>query len=178
MIRKFLFSLVMLLGISSLVSAQSLNSTGGAITFKSEKHKIDASSSTFTSTLDLSGKTIAFTVPIISFMLNNKAMTKHFNAEKVMNSEAFPNAAFTGTIVSDEDLTQPGTYEVKVEGEMTIKETTQNFTADGTIEVMEGGKAKAKSAFDVKREEYGLSEGRAKMVSEVISVSIDADYGQ
>ena len=66
-------------------------------------------------------------------------MQEHFN-ENYMESSKYPKATFKGTIenISEVNFDQDGTYEVTVNGDMTIHGVTNAFNTTATIEVEEG----------------------------------------
>lgn len=70
--------------------------------------------------LNTTDNTFAFSVPVNSFKgFNNPLQQDHFN-ENYLESEAFPEATFTGKIIESADLTRPGEYDLRAKGKMVI----------------------------------------------------------
>ena len=155
---------------------QSAISNNGEISFFSEKKGIKGVSNSFTSKLDLTAKTIVFSVPIQSFTLPKAMMQKHFNQKKVMDSKTYPKAKFKGEIMSEANFQLPGKYKVMVIGEMTMHGVTKPFKSNGTITVGKDGKISAKSSFDVKREDFGIKGMYPSFTSKIINLSLMANY--
>ena len=94
---------------------------------------------------------------IRSFHFDKALMEEHFN-ENYMESEKFPKAAFKGKITnfSSVNLSKNGTYDVTVEGELTIRDVTKKVSVKGTIEVATGS-ITAISKFPVVPEDYNIT---------------------
>ena len=171
-IRSLLF-IVLIGGISFSSYGQKRISNNGKILFDAvNEEDVAATSHSFTSALDLSEKTIVFSIPIQSFIFRSSTMQKHFNAENVMNSKEFPKAKFKGTIITDEDLSVAGTYAVTVEGEMTIKGSTNAFTSEGEV-VVKDGKIDVSSSFTVNGFDFGID---SKDFGDLVEVTLNASY--
>jgi polyisoprenoid-binding protein YceI len=74
-----------------------------------------------------------------------------------MNSTDFPKAAFTGIITDPKavNFKKDGTYNVTVEGSLTMRGKEQKVTAPATI-IVTGSTIKATSSFNVKLTDYAI----------------------
>jgi polyisoprenoid-binding protein YceI len=104
--------------------------------------------------LDISTGEMVFQALIKSFHFDRALMEEHFN-ENYMESDKFPKSVFKGKItnLSSVDLTKTGTYDVTVEGDLTIHDVTNRISTKGTIEVISGG-INASSKFKIVPEDY------------------------
>lgn len=140
--------------ISSSSFAQNQTLKEGEITITSDKKNINTPCSEFNSTIDLTEKTVTFTVPMANFFFDSKLQKNHWT-NKIFDTDNFPNATFIGTITSTEDLTQDGSYKVVVTGKLKIKDVEQDLTAEGTI-TKKGKSTTAISTFLVDRKSFGV----------------------
>ena len=106
--------------------------------------------------LDASTGDMVFQVLIKSFHFEKALMEEHFN-ENYMESEKFPKSSFKGRItnLSSVIFSKNGTYDVTVEGDLTIRDVTNKMSAKGTIEVISGG-INASSKFNIMPEDYKI----------------------
>jgi hypothetical protein len=106
--------------------------------------------------LDTSTGDMVFQALIKSFHFDRALMEEHFN-ENYMESDKFPKSTFKGKIsnLSAVNFTKNGTYEVTVEGDLTIHDVTNKVSAKGTIEVVTGG-INASSKFNIVPEDYKI----------------------
>jgi hypothetical protein len=105
-----------------VVSAQKFATSSGEIKFtsKAELELIKAISNKVQGRFDIRTRQFAFLVNIASFEGFNSALQRsHFN-EKYMESDKFATAKFSGKIIEDVSLEQPGVYEVRAKGELEI----------------------------------------------------------
>ena len=117
---------------------------------------IKADNNQVASILDISTGDLVFQALIKSFHFDRTLMEEHFN-ENYMDSEKFPRANFKGKItnLSSIDFKKNGTYEVNVEGELTIRDVTNKISTKGTMEVVSGG-INAMSKFNIVPEDYKI----------------------
>jgi len=109
------------------------------------------------SVLDISTGEFVFQVLIKSFHFDRALMEEHFN-ENYMESDKFPKSSFKGKIInlSSVDFKKNGTYEVAVEGDLTIHDVTNKINTKGTVEVVSGG-INADSKFNIVPEDYKIN---------------------
>jgi hypothetical protein len=106
--------------------------------------------------LDISTGEMVFQALIKSFHFDRALMEEHFN-ENYMESDKIPKSIFKGKItnLSSVDFTKNGTYNVTVEGDLTIHDVTNKIGTKGTIEVVSGG-ITANSKFNIVPEDYKI----------------------
>jgi len=150
----FIFSILFLTGFS-----QKYMTKNGYIGFFSHTpmEDIKAENNQVAGVLDTSTGDIVFQVLIKSFRFEKALMEEHFN-ENYMDSEKFPKSVFRGKItnISTIDFSKNGTYNVTVDGDLTIHNVTNKISTKGTIEILTGG-INASSKFNIVPEEYKIS---------------------
>ncbi|MEO8591112.1 MAG: YceI family protein [Flavobacteriales bacterium] len=153
----------------------------GHITFTSETpvELIVGENNKVTSVFDATSGAIQFDVLIKAFEFEKALLQEHFN-ENYMESNTFPKASFKGkmTGVTAEQLKTAGTYEVLVEGELTIHGVMKPVKAKGTLVVDAAGGIKASSDFTVKPEDHGITIPSVvrKSIAEEVQVKVRLDY--
>ena len=156
--KKYISIIALLILPVFLFSQDKFISRNGSIRIYSQTaaETIDATNGQVASAIDASKGTLAFDVIIKSFKFKKALMEEHFN-ENYMQSEKFPKSTFKGKF-TDFDLknfAKNGTYNVTVDGDLTIHGVTKKVTQKGTLEVKDG-KVTAKSKFTVKVADYGI----------------------
>jgi polyisoprenoid-binding protein YceI len=118
---------------------------------------IKADNNQVASVLDISTGDIVFQVLVKSFHFDRALMEEHFN-ENYMESDKIPKSTFKGKItnISSVDFKKNGTYDITVEGDLTIHDATNKITAKGTLDVVSGG-INANSKFNIVPEDYKIS---------------------
>ena len=107
--------------------------------------------------LDITTGDMVFQVLIKSFHFERALMEEHFN-ENYMESDKIPKSSFKGKItnLSSVNFAKEGTYDVTVEGDLTIHDVTNKISTKGTIEVVSGG-INANSKFNIVPEDYKIT---------------------
>ncbi len=156
--KRLFFSLIILSLVTS-VNAQKFMTKNGFISFygHTPMEDIKADNNQVASVLDISTGDLVFQVLIKSFHFDRALMEEHFN-ENYMESDKFPKATFKGKITNLQSVnfTKNGTYDVIVEGDLTIRDATNKINAKGTIEVITGG-INANSKFLISPEDYKIN---------------------
>jgi len=166
-----------LLIISNVISAQKYMTKNGTISFYSETpvENIEAHNKQVNSALDIESGDFVFMVLIKSFEFKKALMQEHFN-ENYMESDKFPNASFKGKVADIDklDLTKDGTYNTKVEGDLTIHGVTKMISETGTF-IVKDGKIKGNSKFAVFLKDYEIKVPGAvvKKIAEKIDIVVD-----
>jgi hypothetical protein len=107
--------------------------------------------------LDITTGDMVFQVLIKSFHFERALMEEHFN-ENYMESDKIPKSSFKGKItnLSSVNFAKEGTYDITVEGDLTIHDVTNKISTKGTIEVVSGG-INANSKFNIVPEDYKIT---------------------
>ena len=118
---KIIYSLLLLVLFKSSFSQIFICKTG-SIKFVSEAplELIKAQSGKANGVIDLSTKSVAFSIDIDSFDGFNSGLQKEHFRENYMESTKYPKATFKGKIIEDVDLTKDGVYTVRAKGNFMI----------------------------------------------------------
>ena len=178
--KKTILSL-MIATVSMMAFAQKKTSTSAIVAFDAST-AIDnlpkAENKTSIAAIDLAKNTVQFEAAIKNFAFANPKIQEHFNQESWLNSDKFPKATFSGVITNPSavNFKKDGTYNVTVEGDLTIKGKTNKVTAPVTIVVI-GNTLKTSAAFNIKLADFGV-EGQpitAGKVSAEPKISVSAE---
>jgi polyisoprenoid-binding protein YceI len=146
--------------ISMMAFSQKKTTTSAIIAFDASTG-IDAlpkaENKTAVAAIDTEKKTVQFEASIKNFAFSNPKIQEHFNQKSWLNSDEFPKATFNGAITdaSAINFKKDGSYNVTVEGDLTIKGKTQKVTTPATIEIA-GKKIKALAVFSIKLADFGV----------------------
>lgn len=107
-------------------------------------------------------------------------MQKHYNSGNYLNTKQYPKAKFVGRISNfkDVNLSKNGTYAANAKGDLTIKDVTKPFDANGTITVLDG-KATLNSKMKIVLADYGITFTKGKPSTNVakdVEVTTTAVY--
>jgi polyisoprenoid-binding protein YceI len=142
---------------------------------------IKADNKQVNSALDIQTGDFVFKVLIKSFVFEKALMQEHFN-ENYLESDKFPNATFQGKVtnLSAVDFKKEGTYDVTVEGDLTIHGVTKKVTEKGTFTVKAGDKIHGNAKFMVKPADYNIKIPATVMknIAETIEVTVDAELSK
>lgn len=167
--------------ISMMTFGQKKTSTSATIAFDAST-AIDnlpkAENKTAIAAIDPAKNTVQFEAAIKNFAFSNPRIQEHFNQKGWLNSDEFPKATFNGVITNPSavNFKKDGTYNVTVEGDLTIKGKTQKITTPATI-VVAGNTLKTSAAFNIKLVDFGV-EGQpisAGKVSGEPKISVSAE---
>jgi polyisoprenoid-binding protein YceI len=136
-------------GILSLAQPQKYFTRDGVITFSSKApvENIESSNKEVNIIIDPAVSTIAVKVVMKSFAFEKQGMKDHFNAD-YLHTDKFPNATFEGKIISKVDWSFNATYNVTVEGMLSIHGVSRSVKQNGQITV-EDGKIIVSSTFNI-----------------------------
>ncbi len=162
--------------IPSFLFAQKMYSTKTAkVKFYSHTpaEDIEATNSQGDSKLNTNG-TLNFSLLIKGFVFENALMQQHFNEKDYMNSAVFPKTTFAGKItnIAAVNFTKNGTYNVQVQGTLTIKGKSKVVNATGKITV-NGTAITASSVFKIKPKDFGIN---ASDIAENVEITVIANY--
>ena len=178
--KKIILSL-MIVTASMMTFAQKKTSTSATVAFDattSLDNLAKAENKTAIAAIDPSKNTVQFEASIKNFNFSNPKIQEHFNQKTWLNSDEFPKATFSGVITSPSavNFSKDGTYNVTVEGDLTIKGKTQKVKAPATI-VVAGKTLKTNASFNIKLADFGV-EGQpitAGKVSAEPKISVSAE---
>ncbi|MEO8116696.1 MAG: YceI family protein [Bacteroidota bacterium] len=131
------FSTLLLFACMSLTAnAQLFSTRNGFVGFYSETpfENIVAENNQAYAILDITKKTIAFSMLMKSFVFQKELMQVHFN-EDYIDSDKFPKANFTGSFTESIDPSKNGNVIVHVSGTMTMHGIAKPFTATASLVV-------------------------------------------
>lgn len=141
---------------------------------------ITANNYKVTTTLDTDTGELVFSVPMQGFEFEKALMQKHYNSKNFLNTKKYPKAKFVGKITNmgAVDLDTDGSYTAQISGEMTIKETTQNFESTAAITVA-SSQINLESKMDIVLADYGVTFSKGKPstnIAKEIEVTVKANY--
>ncbi len=123
------------------------------------------------------GEVIASTL-IRSFKFNEALVEKHFS-ENYMESHKFSKAIFKGKIMNFNtvDITKDGTYDIIIEGKLTIHGETNYIKENGSITIKDGN-ISAKTQFYVSLMKYKIEVEKLykNTIKDEILLKIHFDY--
>ena len=155
---KRLVIILLLLPAVLAVNAQKYLTKNGFIGFYSHTamEDIKADNNQVASIIDVKTGDVVFQVLVKSFHFDRALMEEHFN-ENYMESDSITKATFKGKVInmSSVDLKKNGTYNVTVEGNLTLHAVTNKVKIEGTIDVVSDG-ITASSKFTIVPEDYKI----------------------
>jgi hypothetical protein len=156
---KRLIVMFLLLSLAFAVNAQKYMTKNGFVGFFSNTpmENIKGDNNQVAGILDISTGEMVFQALIKSFRFDRALLEEHFN-ENYMESDKFPKSSFKGKIanLSSVNFSKNGTYDVTVEGDLTIHDVTNKISTKGTVEVVTGG-INASSKFNIVPEDYKIN---------------------
>ena len=174
--RYFLLTLICVFALHT-AAAQVYLTRNGTIRFFSEAplENIEAVNRQVMSALNTENGEFVFRLNILSFLFDKALMQEHFN-DNFMESHNYPNASFQGTIggIDDIDFAVPGSYDVVVKGDLTIKDVTRTVEEQGTL-IVGDEMITGKAVFVIRLEEYNVSIPRryVRNIASEIEVFVD-----
>ncbi|RMG79755.1 MAG: YceI family protein [Bacteroidetes bacterium] len=178
MLKKTIFLTCMAIGMNIISIAQDkfMTRTGHVEFFShTPMEDIHAKSNQLTVLMDKSTGNIVCKVLIKSFEFEKALMQEHFN-ENYMESDKFPQSVFKGQItnISEINFEKDGTYPATVEGELTIKETTNKIKVTGSI-IITNGKPVIDAEFHISLKDYNVKNDKPKSISDDIKITVKAE---
>jgi hypothetical protein len=162
---------------SASAHAQIYTVKDGSVYFYSKApiEDIQAATNNVQAILNTQSKEVAFIVPIRGFQFAKDLMREHFN-EKYMESDKYPNAAFSGKIKEDIDWTKDGTYEASATGTMKIHGVKKEETYTGKVTV-KGGDISLAAQFRVPIKDYNIEKPKLlfQNIADTILVKLDVN---
>lgn len=137
-------------------NAQIMMTKTGTISFHSHTilENIDATNNNVMAVIDAKKKNIAFSLLMKQFVFPRKLMQEHFN-ENYAETDKFPRATFSGAYTEEADVTKDGTYNLKINGKLTIHGVTKQIEAPATLTV-QGGTITGVTSFKLNPTDYDI----------------------
>jgi len=153
--KRYILFLLVAVCLVHTAFAQTYVTRNGQISFysKTSLEDIKAVNKQVFAAIDLSKKTVAFSLLMRGFLFDKQLMQDHFN-EIYVESEKFPKATFNGSFTGNVE-NKPGKYPVQIEGKLTLHGVTQTVTLPAVLDVQSGGLS-ATAAFSVKPGDYKI----------------------
>ena len=180
MMKKLFFLLVLNLSIHMVSYSQTYYTKNGNISFfsKSILQNIDAENNQVISVLNIETGAIQFSLLNNAFQFEKAKMQEDFN-ENYIESNQYPRSGFKGTIsnISDVNFKKDGTYNVNVNGDVTIHGVTKNISTPGTI-IIKNGDIAAGATFYILVKDYNIDIPTivSKKIAEKIEIKVNCQY--
>jgi hypothetical protein len=156
--KKLLIVLIAAFAAPMLADAQVYYTKTGTISFNSSSsvEKIEATNKGVGVKLNATTGDLDFVALNKSFVFAIQLMQEHFN-ENYMESDKFAKSTFKGKItnISAVNFAKDGTYNVNVEGNLSIHGVTKKVKVPGTVTI-KGGKVNLNAKFVVTLADYGI----------------------
>lgn len=125
-----------------MIYAQVYITRTGVIQFfsKTPMEDIKAENNQVYAAIDLSRKTMAFSMLMKSFLFRKELMQEHFN-ENYVESDRYPKAIFKGTFTGNVNPQKPQVYPIHVQGVITLHGVEQSIDTPATLEITAEGVA-------------------------------------
>ena len=175
--KNTLLTIVTILAFLFQSNAQQFITKSGNISFYSDGplEKIEAHNNQVNSALNTESGYMVFKVLMKSFVFEKALMQEHFN-ENYVESDSYPNSSFKGKVINvkEIDFTKNGTYDVAIEGKLTIHGITEDVKEKGTFEVSKEG-IHGMAKFDIAIADYNISIPGAVTgkIAEEIEISVN-----
>jgi polyisoprenoid-binding protein YceI len=136
---------------------------------KTDLEDIAAENKQVLAILDPSSRSIAASILMRGFLFNKALMQEHFN-ENYVESDKYPKAVFEGVYTGPVDAGKNGTYNLSVNGKLTIHGVTREISLPAILEVI-NGVLKGKAEFQITPEDYKIN--IPSLVRDKISKKVD-----
>lgn len=168
-----------LIAFTSVLFAQTKKTTSATVAFDATT-ALDAlpkaENKTVIAEIDTKTGQVGFEAAVKNFAFTNPTIQAHFNEERWLNSDKFPAFTFMGKIsdVTKYNFSKNGVYNVTVNGQLTIKDKTNNVTAPATIEV-KNGVLTATASFTIVLADYGVQVGNSGKIAGEPKITVSAE---
>ncbi|MEI7663576.1 MAG: YceI family protein [Bacteroidota bacterium] len=136
---------------------------------------MEAHNNQVNSVLDAATGDFVFKVLLKSFEFEKALMQEHFN-ENYVESDKYPNSLFVGKVtnIKDVNFSKDGSYDVVVDGKLTLHACTNNVRTKGTFEVKQG-KVIGKATFIIALADYKITIPGAVVnnISKTVDITVD-----
>ena len=146
----------MLLTINVLHAQLYFTTTGFAGFYsKTSFEDIKAENNQVYAVVDVTKKSIAFSMLLNGFVFTKELMQEHFN-ENYVESDKFPKATFTGTFADNIDVTKAGENTIHVTGTITMHGVSKPFSTTATLS-MNNGILTGKASFQLLPGDFNIT---------------------
>jgi hypothetical protein len=139
---------------------------------------IEAKNQTVASILNTENGELVASTLVRSFKFREALVEEHFN-ENYMESHLYPKAIFKGKITNytQVNFKADGTYEIKLEGELTLHGETRPLKTNGKL-IIKAGKITGSTEFDVSLTNYKIKveEQYKDRIKDDIKLVVHFDY--
>ena len=172
-----IFGLLLLATSITSVSAQKYMTRNGTVHFKSNaevEDGVEAYNRAVGCVLNTENGELAFQLLIKGFTFQKALMQEHFN-ENYMESDKFPKATFKGKItnLNQVDFSKNGTYNVTIEGDLTIKEISKPRKETAKL-IINGDQITLECVFQVANADHNIK--IPSIVADKVAKIIDVDF--
>lgn len=141
---------------------------------------IEANNNASIGTFDPTTGDIVFSIPMQGFEFEKALMQKHYNSSKFLDTKKFPKAKLKAKItnLSEINFAKNETYQITVEGELTIKGVTKQVSINGKLTV-NGNEIGIESTFNITLADYGIMFVKGKPaanIAKTLEVIAQAQY--
>ena len=172
-----------------LISVTSYSQSNGKLVSKKTHFKIyshtpaediEANNYKSVGTLNTSTGEIVFSVPMQSYEFEKALMQKHYNSKKFLNTKKFPKSKLVGKItnLSDVDFSKNGTYNITIEGDLSLHGVTNKINEKASITV-NGNQLVLNSKFNLTLADFAIAfkEGKPSTnIAKIIEITVVAEY--
>jgi polyisoprenoid-binding protein YceI len=177
-VKRFFFCIVVLLGTVNVFAQEVYSCRNVSLSFFSSAplEDIEAKTDKGVSAINTKTGAVYFKVPVNTFQFKKKLMQEHFN-ENYLETEKYPYAEFKGKIADPVDLSKDGTYDVTVEGTLSLHGVDKTYKEKATMTV-QNGKLISSSKFNVSLVDHKIKIPTLviKNIAEVVEVKVNATY--
>ncbi len=141
---------------------------------------IEANNYKSVGTLNTETGEIVFSVPMQSYEFEKSLMQKHYNSKKFLDTKKFPKSKLKGQITNlvDVDFKNDGTYNINIEGDLTMHGATKKINEKATITV-KGGNVVLNSKLNLTLADFAIAfkDGKPSTnIAKVIEITVVAEY--
>ena len=175
--KKILLSIILLSGISVYGQSVFIEKSGTAAFFsEAPLENIEAVHSSVNAILNTKTNEVAFIVTIRGFKFEKELMQEHFN-EKYMESDKYPKATYTCSILDSIDWSVPGTYVVTSKGVLSLHGVEKEITEKGTF-IVNGNKISLQSEFKIAIADYKINIPKLlfQNIADTVLVKLNANF--
>lgn len=138
-----------------------------------------AENKTVIAAVDTKTGSVQFEANVKNFAFTNPTIQGHFNGERWMNSDTYPAFTFSGNIVnlSDVNFEKNGTYNIQVEGVLSVKGKEQKLKVPATVIIKDGSIA-ASSDFSIRLADFDITGGSidSGKIAKEPKVTVNAEF--